>query len=249
MGQIILTKELDNYFRNNIDKYCIAYLVEKNNNTYKVDYIIKEENGIKPISFLPRSGYFNLTNFERDLKISQFLESTVNDFDVEEIIYTEEQRKKIANLRKNSQIITNGYYHEKLKLEIEYSKSFEEGQKVWYKGQPGIITYKHYTKNKKKYNWAQGILYETEPISRFTVKVRNIEHRYVEGTQLLKRIPEKLDNVPIDENLNKLSTEKLLKMYKAKRNKNYGRGDEKIKVILNQREHIQNGDSIVKIIQ
>ena len=61
----------------------------------------------------------------------------------------------------------------------------------------------------------------------------------------MKRIPEKI-NIPIDKELDKLSTEKLLAMYKAMRKRNRGRGDMKIKAILNQREHIQKGETIIK---
>ena len=120
------------------------------------------------------------------------------------------------------------------KIKKEYSDSFKLGQKVWYKNAPGIITFKHSDK-------------EDEDLSRWSVKCNDTEFRYIDGTKLLERTERDLSYVPIDPELNKLPTEKLLKIYKSRRKRNKGVGDLRIKRILKDREHIQKGEDKVVI--
>jgi hypothetical protein len=58
---------------------------------------------------------------------------------------------------------------------------------------------------------------------------------------------EDLSHIEIDKELNKIPTDKLLKMYRKGMKVNCGRGDIKIKRILNDREHIEKKGE-VKII-
>lgn len=167
----------------------------------------------------------------REARINSILKEKgsidIDTFDVESIIYTEEQLKRLSDIR-NEKICPN--FHEEFKsVKIDYSMSFKVGEPVYYNGYHGIITFKHqYTK---------------ETIQLWSVKIGETEHRYVKGSVLRKRMIEDLSKIPIDEKLNKLSTERLLKMYKAGMKLNRGNGDEKIKRILNEREHIKKGES------
>jgi hypothetical protein len=61
------------------------------------------------------------------------------------------------------------------------------------------------------------------------IKTDNIEYRYIKGSKLLKRAFEDLSHIEVDKELNKISTDKLLKMYRKGMKVNFGRGDIKIK--------------------
>lgn len=244
---MILTKEFNKYLKENVDGYVKAYSITESGDNYRVDYIKVTQENKRPIKYNSGTTYLNLKQFKRDFVISDVLESLfkINDFNVEEIIYTPEQRDRLEKLRKENKDISVNYHKEIERLKIDYSESFSVGQKVWYKGCAGIITFKHFTKKEKCWNWSDRQYMEVTGISRFSVKVKNIEYRYVYGTSLLDRVPEKI-NIDIDKELDKLSTERLLALYKAKRKRNRGQGDIKIKAILNQREHIQKGETIIK---
>lgn len=179
-------------------------------------------------NYSPKFSYdslrLNLKEEIRDFKINEVLKSKrETDFDVEELIYTPEQLKRIKELRKDVDNRVNNWDYI-LSLKEEYSKTFQVGDKIYYKGQKGIITFKHE---------------ERGYIQRWTVKVNNNEHRYVYGTSLLKRVEPDLSHIPIDKELDKLSTEKLLKMHRRWLKVNKGRANLKIKRILNEREHIK----------
>lgn len=118
---------------------------------------------------------------------------------------------------------------------MEYSENFKIGQKVFYNGQKGIISFKHEHKD--------GVC------QRWSVKVKETEYRRVYGTELLARVQTDLSHIKVDKDLDKLSTEKLLKMYRRKMKVNRGRGDIRIKRILQDREHIQKGELIVKEVR
>jgi hypothetical protein len=60
------------------------------------------------------------------------------------------------------------------------------------------------------------------------IKTDNIEYRYIKGSKLLKRAFEDLSHIEVDKELNKISTDKLLKMYRKGMKVNFGR-DIKIK--------------------
>jgi hypothetical protein len=191
----------------------------------KIDYYNNEPR------FTIDYAFFDFKVELREARINSILKEKgsidIDTFDVESIIYTEEQLKRLSDIR-NVKICPN--FHEEFKsVKIDYSMSFKVGEPVYYNGYHGIITFKHqYTK---------------ETIQLWSVKIGETEHRYVKGSVLRKRMIEDLSKIPIDENLNKLTTERLLKMYKASMKLNHGNGDEKIKRILNEREHIKKGES------
>ena len=163
----------------------------------------------------------------RDMILSNLINEKEVYFDVEEIIYTKEQREKIKLLRGEQDIYS--YYTDGFKAKedilIKYSKDFSIGDKIYYKKSPGVISFKHQEKDR----------YQT-----WSVIVNEIEYRYVYGTFLAKREVKDISYVEIDPKLNKLSTEKLLKMYKRHMKLFYGRGNLAIKRILNDRENIPN---------
>lgn len=202
---------------------------------HKVTYIELDYNYINKPQFSIMHAFFDFKVELRDSRIDFLLtnkeENDEETFDVENIIYSDEQRKIIEKLRQ-----TNSQYksaHDILEeVKIEYSKSFNVGDTVYYNNLHGIITFKHNYKKGNQQLWS--------------VKTGDTEHRYVMGTLILKRNVKDLSNIPIDPELNKLSTEKLLKMYKRSLARNKGIGDRKIKRILNEREHVQKG--VTKII-
>jgi hypothetical protein len=199
---------------------------------HKVIYIELDYN---PYTNEPRfsikHAFFDFKVDLRDSLIDFLLSSKKEDleqtFDVEGIIYSEEQRRVLDKLRK-SDSETKSAYKILEDTKIEYSKSFNIGDTVYYNNYHGIITFKHqYVKGNQLWS----------------IKAGETEHRYVKGTLLRKRKVEDLSNIPIDKELDKLSTEKLLKMYKRSLVKNKGIGNKKIKRILNEREHVQKGET------
>ena len=108
---------------------------------------------------------------------------------------------------------------------------FEVGDRVHYNHYKGVITFKHTEKDSSKEQ-------------RWTVKVNDTEYRYVYGTSIRKRKVEDLSHIPIDKELDKLSTEKLLKIFRKTRVR--GVGNVKIKRILYDREHFQKGETKIK---
>lgn len=182
----------------------------------------------------------NLRSELRDMKIEFLLNSEPEpEFDVESIIYTPGQIERLKKLRQEANLVSatpsvHGWAAVR-RVKQEYSENFKLGQKVFYNGQKGIISFKHEHKD--------GIF------QRWSVKVKETEYRRVYGTELLARVQVDLSNIKIDKELDKLSTEKLLKMYRRKMKVNRGRGDVRIKRILQDREHIQKGELIIKEVR
>lgn len=222
------------------------------NQDYKVVFIHTEySKDFKP-KFTIQTKILNLQVQMRDAKIEHILNSIQSDpipeFDVENIIYSDEQKEILNRLRDNSflterwwaryngQNLSNKNHWLLLhKVKKEYSDSFQIGDKVKYNGGVGFITFKHDSKH-------------PSDMTKWSVKIGDTEFRYVEGTEFIKRKVQDLSFIPIDPQLDKLSTEKLLKMYKRNRDKNKGVGDLKIKRILQEREHIQKGPNKIKIV-
>lgn len=100
---MILTKELDNYLKKTVDGYARAYSITENGDNYRVEYIKTTQYNKNPVHFSYASAYLNLKQFKRDFVISETLDSLLNmsDFDVEEIIYTPEQRESKERKLKN----------------------------------------------------------------------------------------------------------------------------------------------------
>lgn len=220
----------------NIDKNAQKILeIEKSfySNYYHVRYIsfyIDDQNK-------PRFKCLNVTidirKEIRDIKINDILtfDKTI-DFDVESIIYTEDQLKNLEKLRekKENKTYRVDAFYDFIK---DYSDNFKIGEPVYYNNHHGIITFKHELKDPNKN-------------SLWSVLVNDKEFRYVDGRCISKRKVQDLSNGEIDPKLNKLSTERLLKMYKRSLVIGKGNGNIEIKRILNEREHIKKGD--IKII-
>jgi hypothetical protein len=193
--------------------------------------LVKEKKKRKKISFFSQTKVLDLSNLVRDSKLEELLNYTPNsDFDIEDYIYTEDERDKLHLLRNNIQSNEDPLWKilnkELLNVKKEYSESFHIGQKVWYNNEPGYITFKHLDKVDNNQ-------------TRWSVKVKDTEFRYVNGLELFPRKVEDLSHIEIDPDLNKLSTEKLLKIMKRKRKNNRGQADLKIKRILQDREHVR----------
>jgi hypothetical protein len=188
----------------------------------------------------PEFRYSTLTNVNlksevRDMKIEYLLNSEPEpEFDVESLIYTPSQLERLRDLRVKAAPRVHGWAAVK-KLKMEYSENFSLGQKVLYQGQKGVISFKHEHKDGVSQRWS--------------VKVKDTEFRRVYGHDLLGRVQSDLSHIKIDKELDKLSTEKLLKMYRRKMKVNKGRGDIRIKRILQDREHIQKGELIIKEVR
>lgn len=216
--------------------YEIADIQNIDNKEYRIFYIQAEHYQDYPPSFTIQSCRMNLQVQMRDIKIEEILNSPISDFDVEDIIYSEEEREKLKQLRGD---VPNWdkLYLTINKVKKEYSDSFQIGDKIKYNGGVGFITFKHAEKN------------ETD-FTRWSVKINDTEFRYVLGTELIKRKIEDLSHIPIDPELNKFTTEQLLRMFRSKRNRDAkGKGDINIKRILQEREHIQKGPNKIKIIK
>lgn len=256
---MIVTKELESHLRKENKGFIKAFSIKADYGRIRIDFVkAKQLNEKSPIEFVDETTYLDLKIFKRDMILSSILESKLKTgFNVEEYIYNDEQRLKIEKLRNDNKDLSSKKcsYNFKRKLEKDYSDTFYVGQKVWFKRNKrsftepdslaGVITFKHQDKTEKEWDSKSLKNLDVEAISQYSVKVNNVEYRYIYGTNLVNRIPEKI-KIPIDKELDKLSTEKLLKIFKYKRNKNRGQGDLKIKAILNQREHIQKGETIIK---
>lgn len=221
--------ELNQYIKEQIiNCHKVVDIRPWDNDIYRVEFIEKTQSwtGRRPPIFTIKSTNLNLKVQIRDYKIQELLKSVgeVSDFDVEDYIFTDEEREKLHKLR-NEKVSSNSWI-ELVNARKEYSESFNVGDRVWYNEGAGFITFKHADKD------------ETD-VTRWSVKVKDIEYRYVYGTELVTRKVEDLSYIEIDPELNKLSTEKLLKIYKHKRDRNKGRGDINIKRILQDREHVQ----------
>lgn len=224
-----------NKIRSNIKDFWRLISIEKSkvkdDKYYDITYISLEYYNNKP-QFTIECEILDIKAEVRDSLIDFILKTDKEElpsFDVESIIYTQEQQKRLEELRTP----TKQYkfdYRQVIEAKKEYSKSFEIGDPVHYNGYFGIITFKH------QYRGGNQL---------WSVKVGDTEHRYVDGVCLRKRKKEDLTNIPIDKKLDKLSTERLLKMYKRSLFINQGRGNLKIKRILNEREHIQKGETKV----
>jgi hypothetical protein len=188
----------------------------------------------------PEFRYSTLTNVNlksevRDMKIEYLLNSEPEpEFDVESLIYTPSQLERLRDLRVKAAPSVHGWAAVK-KLKMEYSEKFSLGQKVLYQGQKGVISFKHEHKDGVSQRWS--------------VKVKDTEFRRVYGHDLLPRVQSDLSHIKVDKELDKLSTEKLLKMYRRKMKVNKGRGDIRIKRILQDREHIQKGETKIKEVR
>lgn len=231
-----ISPEIIKHIKSNIPElHKVLDIVPNKNKMYTVHYISISQWGNNAPKFYSSLKEMNLRIQMRDSLIEELLSCIGEykpEFDIEDVIYTEEQRSKLESLR--NPVTKVDTWKELKKVKKEWSESFKLGQKVYYNNNHGLITFLHTQK-------------EDDDFSRYTIKCNDIEYRYVEGTALLPRHQEDLSYITVDKELDKLSTEKLLKMYKRGRDRNAGRGSKVIKRILQDREHIQKGETKVVI--
>jgi hypothetical protein len=226
----------EHYLKNQIkDFYKLVEVIPNSNGTHTVKYISLSYGMDRTPLFGSLSHTLNLTQILRDMAISEILtvRKEKSQLQLDESFLTEEQIEKLDKLRgvqksffRNLEILNQ--------CKIEWSNQFKVGDRVNFKGHYGIITYKHQMKSK---NTPQ----------EWTVRSNGFEYRYVSGTLLSLNKKEDLSKIEVDKELNKLSTLKLLKMYKKSLKRGRGLGNKKIKRILYDREDISNRE-IKKII-
>ncbi len=226
-----ISKDLEQYLFERINNlHCLIDINYIDGVIYRVEFIQSNQYALNPPTFQINQVKIDLKSQIRNQKIDNLLNSDTSDFDVEDVLYTPEQQNKLKLLRQKKSLP----YITLNKVKNDYSNSFSIGDKVYYKGQPGIITFKHVSK-KNNQN------------SRWSVLVKDTEYRYVDGCDLLIRVVKDIE-IRIDKELDKLTTERLLKMYKRSMSINKGRGNLAIKAILNQREHIKMNERKVVIV-
>lgn len=220
--------------------------IEKFDDNKHIAHFIKISTYNHEPSFLVDYTYLDIKADLRNAFIEDLLSSNRDDqeetFDVESIIYSDEQLKRLNELRsgktttwRNIMVPPGINFKEEIRqVKMEWANSFTVGEPVYYNGHHATITFKHQNEDKGYQLWS--------------VRVGDDEHRYVCGTKLSKRKVEKAkplaqkDKRPEDKRLEKLSTERLLKMYKAGMKRNRGMGNPAIKRILDEREHVKKGE-------
>ena len=226
--------------------------IEKFDDNKHIAHFIKISMYNHEPSFLVDYIHLDIKAEIRNSLIEDLLDSKGEDleesFDVESIIYSDEQLKRLNELRsgktttwRNIMVPPGINFKEEIRqVKMEWANSFTVGEPVYYNGHHATITFKHQNEDKGYQLWS--------------VRVGDDEHRYVCGTKLSKRKVEKAkplaqkDKRPEDKRLEKLSTERLLKMYKAGMKRNRGIGNPAIKRILDQREHVKKGDGKTIIV-
>jgi hypothetical protein len=228
---------LEHYLKNEIKNfYKLIEIIPNSNGTHTVKYISLSYGMDRTPKFGSLSQKnLNLTQILRDMVISEILtvRKEKSQLQLDESFLTKEQIEKLDKLRD----VQKSFSHNLEILnqcKIEWSNQFKVGDRVNFKGHYGIITYKHQMKSK---NTPQ----------EWTVRSNSIEYRYVSGTLLSLNKKEDLSTIMIDKKLNKLSTIKLLKMYKKSLKRGRGIGNKKIKRILYDREDISNRE-VKKVI-
>jgi hypothetical protein len=227
---------LEHYLKNEIKNfYKLIEIIPNSNGKHTVKYISLSYGMNRTPKFDSLSQTLNLTQILRDMVISEILtvRKEKSQLQLDESFLTKEQIEKLDKLRD----VQKSFSHNLEILnqcKIEWSNQFKVGDRVNFKGHYGIITYKHQMKSK---NTPQ----------EWTVRSNSIEYRYVSGTLLSLNKKEDLSTIMIDKELNKLSTIKLLKMYKKSLKRGRGIGNKKIKRILYDREDISNRE-VKKVI-
>jgi len=178
----------------------------------------------------------NLKVEMREHLISELLNSKEdhnNDLSVNEDLYTPEQRERLISLR-NKKYSHHSHRSNILMAKIEWSKQFNVRDRVYYKGEHGVISFKH---DMKSDNMPQ----------EWSVICGDTEYRYITGALLRPRNVEDLSSIPIDKELDRLDTERLLKMYKRSLKVNKGNGNKRIKRILNERENLNKVEKVINV--
>jgi len=230
--------KLEQLLKSEIKDFYKLISIEANNiGTHTIRYV-SLSYGIKRNPLFGSSSHtLNLTQILRDIAISEILtiKKEKNQLQLDESLLTEEQIEKLDKLRsfQKSEHLESAY---KIinQCKIDWSNQFKVGDRVNFKGHFGIITYKHHMKS------------ENMP-QEWSVRSNGVEYRYVSGTYMSLNKKEDLSKIKIDNELDRLPTIKLLKMYKKSLKRGRGLGNKKIKRILYEREDLTNND-VSKIV-
>jgi hypothetical protein len=227
---------IEKYLKDQIkDFYKLVEVIPNSNGTHVIKYIGLSYGIDRTPIFGSSSHTLNLTQILRDMAISEILtiKKEKNQLQLDESLLTEEQIEKLDKLRS---VQKSFFFNFEIlnQCKIEWSNQFKVGDRVNFKGHYGIITYKHQMKSK---NTPQ----------EWSVRFNGIEYRYVSGVYLSLNKKEDLSKIEVDKELDKLSTIKLLKMYKKSLKRGRGLGNRKIKRILYDREDVSNRE-IKKIV-
>ena len=214
-------------------------------------YMSKESNGWFIIGFKP---IYNMNSISIDLKTAELTCDQVRNIHYHRIQKSLESPSKSTDFLSwlrdfriqeiNDNSIDSFSYNDRLKIELlkieshfhdnesrviskenatyEYIKNLKKGDRILYKNMPGIITYKHKGDDIK-----------------FTVNIKDNYHKYIPGSQLIKRVKKDLSHIEIPIEIQKLTTMELLKMLKKSHNLYKGFAPDAIKAELNKREHIK----------
>ena len=239
------SKRIEDLVRSRVSGFHKLLSLERHECTHIAHYIKISMYNHEP-SFLVDYIHLDIKAEIRNSLIEDLLDNKGEDleetFDIESIIYSDEQQKRLEELRsgktttwRNIMVPPGINFKEEIRqVKMEWANSFTVGEPVYYNGHHATITFKHQNEDKGYQLWS--------------VRVGDDEHRYVCGTKLSKRKVEKAkplapkDKRPEDKRLEKLSTERLLKMYKAGMKRNRGIGNPAIKRILDEREHMKKGE-------
>ena len=243
------SKRVEDLVRRRVSGFHKLLSLEPHEGTYIAHYIKISTYNHEP-SFLVDYIYLDYLDIKAEIRnslIEDLLESKGEDleetFDVESVIYSDEQQKRLEELRsgktktwRDIMVPPEINFKEEIhKVKTEWAESFTIGDPVYYGEYHATITFKHQRKEDKGYQL-------------WSVRVGDDEHRYVCGTKLSKRKVKKTEPLtekekrPDDKRFEKLSTERLLKMYKAGMKRNRGMGNPAIKRILDEREHVKKGE-------
>lgn len=214
--------------------YKLVY-IKPHNESHTVRFVefAISSNGTPTFSLNSRT--FNLTQILRDITISEILSKTEEkeQLQLDESFLTDEQIERLDMLR-NTQERERWDFQVLKECRIEWANQFKIGDRVKFNGSIGIISFKHEMKS-------------NDSPQEWSVRSCGVEYRYVGGNLLSKHKKEDLSMIKIDKELDKLSTLKLLKMYKSSLKRGKGVGNKRIKRILYEREDIQNRD-VVKVV-
>lgn len=171
----------------------------------------------------------DLKKVNRNLKIDEILNDKIS---LEEQIYSKEKLDKLNKLRVEREYNKNLTTTNHIKLDKE--NSFKLDDRVWFKGNTGIITFVGAINSKGR--------------RKYTIKLQDgNEYRFVTGTDISIR-RRRTKNIDLSNNeyflkdvkrFEKMSTERIIKF----KNKNYNKnGYTAALFVLKNREHIDRDD-------
>ena len=162
-----ISPEIIKHIKSNIPElHKVLDIVPNKNKRYTVHYISISQWGNNAPKFYSSLKEMNLRIQMRDSLIEELLSCIGEykpEFDIEDVIYTEEQRSKLESLR--NPVTKVDTWKELKKVKKEWSESFKLGQKVYYNNNHGLITFLHTQK-------------EDDDFSRYTIKCNDIEYLY-----------------------------------------------------------------------